>query len=119
MALAGRGSRELAVTPEVLAKCDVPIRFVRGENESAHVKTKIDEARKRLGRGDLVIVPGRDQQTTPVKPEFGKTLRESSSRNVATVSRSDRQRGPRPCPTGKVRLKVSVRRNRPEAAAWR
>jgi pimeloyl-ACP methyl ester carboxylesterase len=74
LAAAGRGFKRLAVTPEELKKCDAPILFIHGENESDHVKNKIASARTALGRGEVRIIAGGDHMTTLGKPEFSAAL---------------------------------------------
>jgi pimeloyl-ACP methyl ester carboxylesterase len=71
---AGRWFKRLAVTPEELKKCDAPILFIHGENESDHVKNKIASARTALGRGEVRIIAGGDHMTTLGKPEFSAAL---------------------------------------------
>jgi pimeloyl-ACP methyl ester carboxylesterase len=73
---AGRSFGKLEVTAEQLKKCDVPILFIHGGNESSHVKDRVAAVRKLLGRGEVRIVEGGDHITTLIKPEFASALRE-------------------------------------------
>lgn len=73
-AAAGRGYKHLAVTAEELKKCTVPMLFIHGGNESAHVKAKVAAARKALGRGELKIIDGGNHMTTLADPEFGDSI---------------------------------------------
>lgn len=73
-ALAGLSFKELAVTEEQLKKCQAPILFIHGGNESAHVKNRVAMVHKLLGRGEVKIVEGADHMTTLAKPEFGAAI---------------------------------------------
>lgn len=73
-ALAGCTFKELAVTEEQLKKCNAPILFIRGGNESAHVKSRVAMVHQLLGRGELKIVDGRDHISTLSSPDFGKAI---------------------------------------------
>ena len=73
-AAAGRSFKDLEVTVEQLRKCKAPILFIRGGNESAYVKDRVDAVRKLLGRGEVKIVEGGDHITTLTKPEFGSAI---------------------------------------------
>jgi pimeloyl-ACP methyl ester carboxylesterase len=75
-AAAGRSFKDLAVTGEQLKKCQAPILFIHGGNESDEVKNRVASVRKLLGRGDLKIIEGADHITTLTKPEFAAALRE-------------------------------------------
>lgn len=84
-AAAGRSFKDLAVTAEELSKCEAPILFIHGGNESDHVKNRVAAVRELLGRGEVKIVEGGDHMTTLTKPEFGSAiiefLRASASQN--------------------------------------
>lgn len=73
-AAAGRGYRKLAVAVEDLKKCQAPMLFIHGGEESAHVKSKVAAARKTLGRGELKVIDGGNHMTTLAKPEFGAAI---------------------------------------------
>lgn len=73
-AAAGRGFKNLEVTGEQLKKCNAPILFIHGENESDHVKHRVAVVRELLGRGEVKIVKGGDHMTTLAQPEFGSTI---------------------------------------------
>lgn len=75
-AAAGRSFKNLEVTSEQLKKCEAPILFVHGGNESDHVKHRVATVRKLLGRGEVKIIEGADHMTTLIKPEFASALRE-------------------------------------------
>lgn len=76
LARAGRGFKRLAVTAEELKKCQAPMLFLHGANESEHVKSKVAAALKTLGKGELRVIAGGDHMTTLTKPEFGAALLE-------------------------------------------
>lgn len=76
LALAGCTFKELAVSGEQLRKCTAPTLFIRGENESGHVKSRVDRVRKLLAHSELKIIKGGDHMTTLVRPEFAETVRE-------------------------------------------
>ena len=73
-ALAGVTFKDLAVNEEKLKKCQAPILFIHGGNESAHVKNRVAMVHQLLGRGEVKIVEGRDHISTLSKPEFGVTI---------------------------------------------
>jgi pimeloyl-ACP methyl ester carboxylesterase len=73
-ALAGCSVKELAVTEEQLKKCQAPILFIHGGNESAHVKNRVAMVHQLLGRGEVKIVEGADHIGTLSKPEFGTAI---------------------------------------------
>jgi pimeloyl-ACP methyl ester carboxylesterase len=75
-ALAGRSFKNLAVPAEQLKKCQAPILFIHGGNESAHVKNRVVMVHKLLGRGEVKIIEGGDHMTTLAKPEFGAAILE-------------------------------------------
>jgi len=75
-AMAGRSFKNLEVTAEELRKCDAPVLFIHGGNESAHVKGRVATVRELLGRGELKIIECGDHMTTLAKPEFGSTILE-------------------------------------------
>lgn len=72
--LAGCTFKELAVTEEQLKKCQAPVLFIHGGNESAHVKNRVAMVHKLLGRGEVKIVEGADHIGTLAKPEFGTAI---------------------------------------------
>jgi pimeloyl-ACP methyl ester carboxylesterase len=76
IALAGSSFKDLSVTGEQLRKCTAPILFIRGENESAHVKGRVATVRKLLDRGEVKIVEDGDHMTTLGKPEFASAIRD-------------------------------------------
>lgn len=76
LAAAGRGFKNLAVTEEQLKKCQAPILFIHGGNESDQVKHRVAAVHKLLGRGEVKIIAGADHITTLAKPEFGAALLE-------------------------------------------
>lgn len=84
-AAAGRSFRDLAVSEDDLKKCQAPILFIHGGNESAHVKGRVAMVHKLLGRGEVKIVEGGDHMTTLAKPEFASAviefLRASAGQN--------------------------------------
>ena len=73
-AAAGRGYKHLSVTVEELQRCEAPILFIHGGNESEHVKSKAAAARQVLGRGELKIIEGGNHITTLANPEFGSSI---------------------------------------------
>jgi pimeloyl-ACP methyl ester carboxylesterase len=75
-AAAGRGFKNLDVTEEQLKKCQAPLLFIHGGNESDHVKGRVAAVRKVLGRGEVKVIDGGDHMTTLAKPEFSATLLE-------------------------------------------
>ncbi len=76
IALAGNTFKELRVTGEELRKCTAPTLFICGENESDHVKSRVEKVRKHLEHGQFKIIEGGDHMTTLAKPEFADALRE-------------------------------------------
>lgn len=76
IALAGSSFKDLRVSGDQLRKCTAPTLFMRGENESEHVKGRVAAVRKLLDRGEVKIVAGGDHMTTLAKPEFADALRE-------------------------------------------
>jgi pimeloyl-ACP methyl ester carboxylesterase len=70
----GRGFKNLAVAEEQLMKCQAPILFIHGGNESDSVKDRVLTVRKLLGRGEVKVVEGGDHLTTLAKPEFGSAV---------------------------------------------
>jgi pimeloyl-ACP methyl ester carboxylesterase len=74
LAAAGRSFHELAVSAEDLKRCEAPVLFLHGANESEHVKGAVARAREALGRGEVKIIEGADHMTTLAKPEFGAAL---------------------------------------------
>jgi pimeloyl-ACP methyl ester carboxylesterase len=75
-AAAGRSLKSLAVTEEQLDKCQAPILFIHGGNESDQVKEKVAAVRKLLGRGEVKIVEGGDHISTLTKPKFASAILE-------------------------------------------
>ncbi len=75
-AAAGRSFPQLKVTEEQLKKCQAPVLFVHGANESASVKDHVAAIHKLLGRGEVKIIEGADHMTTLGKPEFAAALHE-------------------------------------------
>jgi len=75
-AICGQSFPELAVTITDLKKCQAPILFIHGENDSNHVKNKVKIARELLGHGEIKVIKGGDHITTLIKPEFGAALLE-------------------------------------------
>ncbi|MFL5331257.1 MAG: alpha/beta fold hydrolase [Gemmataceae bacterium] len=73
-AAAGRGFKNLAVTEDELKKCQAPILFIHGANESDEVKAHVIAVRKLLGRGDVKIIDNGDHISTASKPEFAAAL---------------------------------------------
>jgi pimeloyl-ACP methyl ester carboxylesterase len=72
--VAGLSFKNLEVTEEQLKKCKAPILFIHGGNESDHVKNRVANVRKLLGRGEVKIVEGGDHITTLTKPEFASAI---------------------------------------------
>jgi pimeloyl-ACP methyl ester carboxylesterase len=75
-AAAGRSFKNLAVTEEELKKCQAPVLFIHGGDESASVKDHVAAVHKLLGRGEVKIIQGGDHITTLAKPEFAAALTE-------------------------------------------
>jgi pimeloyl-ACP methyl ester carboxylesterase len=73
-AAAGRSFKDLAVTGEQLRKCEAPVLFIHGGNESDQVKDRVAAVRKLLGRGEVKVVEGADHMTTLTKPEFAAAV---------------------------------------------
>jgi pimeloyl-ACP methyl ester carboxylesterase len=73
-AAAGLSFDALEVTAEQLKKCQAPILFIYGGNESDYVKSRVTSVRALLGRGEVKIIEGADHMTTLIKPEFGFTI---------------------------------------------
>ncbi len=73
-AAAGPSFKDLEVTGEQLRKCEAPILFIHGGNESDHVKHRVATVQKLLGRGEIKIVEGTDHITTLTKPEFASAV---------------------------------------------
>lgn len=73
-ALAGRSFKNLDVSEEQLAKCEAPILFIHGGNESDHVKNRVAKVHQLLGRGEIKIIEGGDHMTTLAKPECSAAL---------------------------------------------
>lgn len=76
IARAGNTFKELRVSGDLLRKCPVPTLFIRGENESEHVKSRVAAVRKLLDRGEVKIIEDGDHMTTLAKPEFAETILE-------------------------------------------
>lgn len=76
IALAGNTFKDLRVTGEQLRKCAAPTLFIRGENESEHVKARMAAVRKALEGGEVKIVEDGDHMTTLAKPEFSSVVLE-------------------------------------------
>jgi pimeloyl-ACP methyl ester carboxylesterase len=64
------------VTEEQLRKCEAPILFIHGGNETESVKDRVAKVRKMLGRGEVKTVEGGDHITTLTKPEFASAILE-------------------------------------------
>jgi pimeloyl-ACP methyl ester carboxylesterase len=75
-AAAGRSFKNLEVTGEQLGRCQAPILFLHGGNESDQVKERVAAERKLLGRGEVKIVESGDHITTLTKPEFASAILE-------------------------------------------
>jgi pimeloyl-ACP methyl ester carboxylesterase len=73
-AAAGRSFKNLGVTKEQLRKCQAPILFIHGGNESEYVKDRVAAVRTLLDRGEVRIVEGGDHITTLTKPEFAAAI---------------------------------------------
>lgn len=76
LAIAGLSFQELDVTVEELARCNAPILFIHGGNESAYIKRRVAAVHELLRRGELKIVEGADHMTTLAKPEFATALQQ-------------------------------------------
>lgn len=74
LAAAGRSFGDLEVTAEQLKRCQAPILFIHGGNESDIVKSRVAKVHRLIGQGDVKIIEGTDHMTTLAKPEFGKTI---------------------------------------------
>lgn len=73
-AAAGLSFRNLGVTEEQLKKCQAPVLFIHGGNESDLVKDRVAAVHKLLGRGQVKSIEGGDHVTTMGKPEFAATI---------------------------------------------
>jgi pimeloyl-ACP methyl ester carboxylesterase len=73
-AAAGRGFKHLGVKLDDLKKCEAPILFLHGSEESDDVKVPVKEVQKMLGRGEIKLIEGGDHITTLSKPEFGAAV---------------------------------------------
>ena len=73
-AAAGLSFDALEVTAEQLKKCQAPILFIHGGNESDHVKSRVTSVRALLGRGELKIIEGANHMTTLINPAFGAAV---------------------------------------------
>ncbi len=73
-AAAGRSFGELEITEAELKRCEAPVMFIHGGNESNYLKDRVAAVRKLLGRGEVVIVEGADHMTTLAKPAFGTAI---------------------------------------------
>lgn len=89
IAAAGSTFKDLAVSVDDLKKCQAPILFIRGGNESAHVKGRVAMVHELLGLGEVKIIEGGDHMTTLARPEFGAAiiefLRASAGKNPPTT----------------------------------
>ncbi len=74
LAKAGQSFVHLGVSNQQLKECNIPVLFIHGENESAHVKNKIAKARKLIGHGQVIVVRGANHITTLTNPDFGKQV---------------------------------------------
>jgi pimeloyl-ACP methyl ester carboxylesterase len=75
-AAAGRGFKHLGVKIEDLKKCEAPILFLHGSEESDDVKDHVKAVQKLLDRGEIKLIEGGDHITTLMKPAFGEKLME-------------------------------------------
>ncbi len=75
-AAAGRGFKNLEVHSAELKKCEAPILFIHGANESDHVKQRVATVRELLGRGEVKTIAGGDHISTLTRPEFGTAVLE-------------------------------------------
>src|SRR5262249_2192473 len=75
-AAAGRSFKNLTVTEEQLKKCQAPILFIHGANESEQTKNRVAAIRTMLGRGEVKIIDGADHVNTLSKPEFASAILE-------------------------------------------
>lgn len=73
-AAAGRGFRYLAAESDELKRCTAPILFLYGENESEHVKKRVEIAQALFGRGELTVIEEADHASALTKPEFGSAI---------------------------------------------
>lgn len=85
IALAGLSFKDLEVTADDLNKCPAPMLFIRGGNESAHVKNRVDAVHALLPQSELKIIEGGDHMTTLAKPEFVTTIIEFWEKNSPTA----------------------------------
>lgn len=75
-AAAGRGIKNLDVTPEQLKQCKAPILFIHGSKEARSTKERAAAITKLLGRGEIKVIDGADHMTTLTKPEFARAIEE-------------------------------------------
>ena len=75
-AAAGRGIKNLDVTPEQLKRCKAPILFIHGSKEASSTKERAAAITKLLGRGEIKVIDGADHMTTLTKPEFARAIEE-------------------------------------------
>ena len=75
-AAAGRGIKNLDVTPEQLKQCKAPILFIHGSKEASSTKERAAAITKLLGRGEIKVIEGADHMTTLTKPEFARAIEE-------------------------------------------
>jgi len=75
-AAAGRSFKNLRVTVEELKKCNAPMLFIHGSNESDELKNRVATMRQLLGRGEVKVIDGADHRTTLMRPEFGSAILE-------------------------------------------
>ena len=75
-AAAGRGIKNLDVTPEQLKQCKAPILFIHGSKEASSTKERAAAITKLLGRGEIKVIDGADHMTTLTKPEFARAIEE-------------------------------------------
>jgi pimeloyl-ACP methyl ester carboxylesterase len=73
-AAAGRGTKNLDVTPEQLKGCKAPILFIYGSKEAPSTKERARAITKLLGRGEIKVIEGADHMTTLTNPEFAATI---------------------------------------------
>jgi pimeloyl-ACP methyl ester carboxylesterase len=73
-AAAGRGTKNLDVTPEQLKRCKAPILFIHGSKEASSTKERAVAITKLLGRGEIKVIDGADHMTTLTNPEFATTI---------------------------------------------
>ena len=73
-ALAGLSFPQLEVSAEQMQRCQAPLLFIHGGNESDYVKNRVKAVRQLLGRGAHQVIEGTDHMTTLIHPQFGKTV---------------------------------------------